>query len=89
MGKKRTLKNTKIGLKYVFERDRMGLNEYKQEGALPRMLSINKVAEVLDVSKKTIYRYVQKGQLRAYKYGRDLKFKESDIKAFIEKHEKK
>ncbi|MEW6188843.1 MAG: helix-turn-helix domain-containing protein [Actinomycetota bacterium] len=67
----------------------MSLNEINSGGRLERMLSTDEVLKILGVSRKTLYRYVKSGSLKCYKFGRDLKFKESDIKAFIEAHEKK
>ena len=56
---------------------------------LQALMTTEQVLEILKVSRRTLYRYVEKGSLRTYKFGRDLRFKESDIKAFIEAHEKK
>jgi len=56
---------------------------------LTRMLSIEEVSQILGLAKRTIYRYVKTGELKAYKFGRDLKFKQEDVKTFIEAHEKK
>lgn len=67
----------------------MEQNEKKQNKGLPKMLTTKEVMQVLRIGRTTLYRYMEKGKLRAYKYGRDLRFKESDIKAFIETHEKK
>jgi len=53
------------------------------------MLTTRQVLEILNISRATLYRYMDQGKIRAYKYGRDLRFKEEDIKAFIEAHEKK
>jgi len=53
------------------------------------MLTTKELLQVLRIGRTTLYRYMDQGKIRAYKYGRDLKFKESDIKAFIEAHEKK
>lgn len=54
-----------------------------------KMLTTKQVMEILSVSRTTLYRVVKNRQLKAYKFGRSLRFKEEDIKAFIEAHEKK
>jgi len=56
---------------------------------IERMLTVKQVMEILNVSRITIHRAVKRGELKAYKFGAALRFKESDIKAFIEAHEKK
>lgn len=56
---------------------------------LEELLTTEQVLDILKISRRTLYRYVEKGALRAYKFGRDLRFKKSDVKAFIEAHEKK
>jgi len=67
----------------------MKQNETKKNKGLPKMMITKEVLETLRIGRTTLYRYIEQGKLRAYKYGRDLRFKESDIKAFIEAHEKK
>ncbi len=68
----------------------MNNNETQKDKGLSRMLTTKEVLEILRISRSTLYRYMEQGQLKAYKFGgKDLKFKESDIKAFIEAHEKK
>ena len=53
------------------------------------MLTSDQVMKLLKISQPTLYRYVKRGTLKSYKFGRDLKFKKSDIGAFIEAHKKK
>ncbi len=67
------------------------MRQYKtiKDKGLPNMLTTRQVLEILNISRATLYRYMEQGKIRVYKYGRDLRFKESDIKAFIEAHEKK
>jgi len=46
-------------------------------------LSAQDVADMLDVSKNTIYNMVKKGDLKSYNVGRKVRFTESDVNAFI------
>lgn len=43
------------------------------------------VAEMLKISKYTVYEMVKRGDLTAYRVGRKLRFQDSDIEAYIEK----
>ena len=56
---------------------------------LEAMLTTEQVLDILRISRRTLYRYIEKGVLRTYKFGRDLRFKKADVKAFIDAHEKK
>jgi putative molybdopterin biosynthesis protein len=46
-------------------------------------LSAQDVADMLGVSKNTIYNMTKKGELTSYKVGRKVRFTEDDVKAFI------
>lgn len=48
-------------------------------------LSTQDVAEMLHVSKSTIYNLIEKGDIRFYKVGRKVRFTEDDVKAYISK----
>ena len=52
-------------------------------GILPRLQSIAKVANQLDVSQKTVRRLIDNGQLPACRVGRQLRITEADLAAFI------
>ena len=47
-------------------------------------LSTAQAARVLGVTSRTLYRFIDEGQLAAYKFGRVIRLKESDVDAFIE-----
>jgi excisionase family DNA binding protein len=49
-------------------------------------LSTSDVAEWLDVSTATIYKFVEKGDLPVYRLGRINKFRRCDIEEFIQKN---
>ncbi len=50
--------------------------------------TVNEVAELLRVSKLTVWRYINAGSLPAYKIGRDWRIKKSEFDAFIESRRK-
>lgn len=41
-------------------------------------------AERLGITLRTLYRFIDEGQLPAYKFGRVIRIKEPDVDAFIE-----
>lgn len=47
------------------------------------MLTIKEVAEKLDVSTRTINRYIKEGKLTAYKVGNKWRFTPEEIQRFI------
>ena len=48
------------------------------------ILTAEQVAELLQVSTKTVYRLVGRGELRAKKVGRAWRFLRSDIRKYLE-----
>lgn len=46
-------------------------------------LSTQEVADILHVSKSTIYDLIKKGEIRSYKVGRKVRFTELDVKEYI------
>jgi len=50
---------------------------------LPRLLSIETVAETLDVSTKTVRRWISQGELPVHRLGRQLRISEGDLAVFI------
>jgi putative molybdopterin biosynthesis protein len=48
------------------------------------LLTLSEVAERLRLSKLTVWRYVKEGRLPAYKIGRDLRIKSSELETYIE-----
>lgn len=46
-------------------------------------LSTQEVADMLNVSKSTIYDLIKKGEIRSYKVGRKVRFTEEDVKEYI------
>jgi len=52
---------------------------------LPRLLVLRDVARTLQVSIRTVRRWVELGDLRVHKLGRQLRVSEEDLVAFISK----
>ncbi len=46
-------------------------------------LSTQEVADMLKVSKSTIYDMIKKGEIKSYKVGRKVRFTEADVKEYI------
>ena len=51
--------------------------------------TVEECAEILKVTKRTIYKYVNEGSLRASKVGRDWRITDAAIQAFLESLEQK
>lgn len=49
-----------------------------------KLFTLQEVADVLRVSRQTIYNYVTAKKLRATKYGKEYRVTEADLKEFIE-----
>lgn len=52
---------------------------------LPRLLALKDVAQMLQVSVKTVRRWIEQGELRIHTLGRQLRVSEEDLSAFINK----
>lgn len=50
---------------------------------LPTLLTIDQTAEHLQVSSKTVRRWIKNGELVAYRIGRQLRISDADLSAFI------
>ena len=48
-----------------------------------RSLSTQEVADILHVSKSTIYDLIRKGEIHSYKIGRKVRFTQDDVDAYI------
>ncbi len=49
-----------------------------------RWMSTREASERLGITLRTLYRFIDEGQLGAYKFGRVIRLKEADVEAFIE-----
>ena len=50
---------------------------------LPRLLAVSEVAELLQVSSKTVRRWIERQELRTHRLGRQLRVAEEDLTAFL------
>ena len=50
---------------------------------LPRLLAVGEVAELLQVSSKTVRRWIERQELRTHRLGRQLRVAEEDLAAFL------
>jgi len=55
----------------------------KSATALPELLTIEQTAKVLQVSSKTIRRWIDTGDLIAHRLGRQWRISEMDLQTFI------
>jgi excisionase family DNA binding protein len=51
-----------------------------------RYLTLPEVAERLQVSRRTVYRWIKGGELNVYQFGREYRITESALKDFLEAH---
>ena len=49
-----------------------------------RWMSTKEAAEHLGVTLRSLYRFIDEGQVAAYKFGRVIRLKEEDVDRFIE-----
>ena len=54
-----------------------------QSTDLSRLNTLSEVADRLQVSSKTIRRWIEAGDLVAHRFGRQLRISEADLQAFI------
>ena len=47
-------------------------------------MSTAAAAEYLGITNRTLYRFIDEGQLAAYKFGRVIRLQRTDVDAFIE-----
>ena len=52
----------------------------------PEFLTIDDVAQALDVSTRTVHRWIRSRQLVAHRFGRVVRIAPADFEAFLNKH---
>ncbi len=52
--------------------------------ALERLYTAEQVAELFSLKRKTIYGWAEQGRIPCYKIGKALRFRESELREFIE-----
>jgi excisionase family DNA binding protein len=63
-----------------------GPGHRQRGGGLPQYYTIEAVAESLDVSTRSIRRWIADGALAAHRFGGALRISEADLKAFLAEH---
>ena len=58
--------------------------EAAESGDGPTWLSTPAAAKRLGVTSRTLYRFIDEGQLPAHKFGRVIRLKQADVDAYIE-----
>ena len=51
---------------------------------IDKLYTVTEIADILNVSDRSVRNFIQNGELKAYRFGREYKIKESDLQAFIE-----
>jgi excisionase family DNA binding protein len=54
--------------------------------SLPKLLTVEQVAEYLQLHKVTVVRFAREGKLPGFKVGREWRFREEEIEAWLEAH---
>ena len=49
-----------------------------------RLLTVAEVAQVMRVSRMTVYRLIRRGQLKAIRVGRNYRVRENDLNEYLE-----
>jgi excisionase family DNA binding protein len=63
--------------------DAGALAQQQREDPLPILHSISTVARRLDVSEKSVRRYIERGRLPAYEIGGQIRIAERDVWTFL------
>jgi excisionase family DNA binding protein len=51
---------------------------------ISRLLTVAEVANLMRVSRMTVYRLIRRGQLKAVRVGRNYRVREDDLSAYLE-----
>ena len=58
----------------------------QRTGGLQRYFAINEVAEALDVSNRTVRRWIANGDLAVHRVGGVVRIADDDLRAFLARH---
>ena len=53
-------------------------------GPKPQWLSTHEAAEIIGITSRTLYRFIDEGQLPAYRFGRVIRLKRNEVDSYIE-----
>lgn len=62
-----------------------GGSRHRRRGQL-HFFTIAEVADLLEVSTRTVHRWIVSGEIKAHRFGRSVRIAESDLSAFIAQH---
>jgi excisionase family DNA binding protein len=51
---------------------------------IARFYTVAQIAKLLEVSTRTVRRWIADGEMRHYRFGRQVRISESDVRAFVE-----
>ena len=71
---------------YVDKYIEMYYNNKCKEVIFMMFYSVDKVANIMDVHKETVYRWIRKGKLKASKPGKHYRIKKEDFDEFIDEN---
>jgi len=52
---------------------------------LPKMYTISDLSKILGVDRRSIYRYLKDGKIKAVKFGRQWRISEADLKELLDR----
>jgi excisionase family DNA binding protein len=52
-------------------------------GVIEDLYALSQVAQILRCSRKTVYRLISSGRLRAVRWGRSYRFRREDVQEFV------
>lgn len=58
---------------------------YIMEGLMTSLISISEFQQILNVSRSTIYRLIERGEVRRVHVGRSVRIPAEDVAAFLER----
>ncbi len=62
----------------------MNSDTHRADTTIAALLTLKQAADTLQVSTKTVRRWVQSGELIHHRFGRQLRISEIDLQAFID-----
>lgn len=58
----------------------------RMTGAIPKFFTITQAAELLEVSSRTVRRWIDTGRLVAHRFGGTVRIADPDLRAFLSRH---
>lgn len=56
-----------------------------EPATLPRLLTVPQAAEALSVCERTVWRWIEAGEIETYRLGRTVRIAEDELVRFLEK----